>query len=153
MNKSTIALMMAMLSGTAYADSTQLTPNFSPESVTVSTSAGMLSGKSHEMVYDTGTGRKVSQLDWKIKNVAILKGDISWDAYSFLTLNARGWTSLASGAGHMDDYDWMNDNQSGWTDHSSHPSTNVNYANEFDLNAKGWVFQNEKALLNKSNFC
>lgn len=45
MNKSTIALMMAMLSGTAYADSTQLTPNFSPESVTVSTSAGMLSGK------------------------------------------------------------------------------------------------------------
>ena len=143
MNKSTIALMMAMLSGTAYADSTQLTPNFSPESVTVSTSAGMLSGKSHEMVYDTGTGRKVSQLDWKIKNVAILKGDISWDAYSFLTLNARGWTSLASGAGHMDDYDWMNDNQSGWTDHSSHPSTNVNYANEFDLNAKGWVFQNE----------
>lgn len=143
MNKSTIALMMAMLSGTAYADSTQLTPNFSPESVTVSTSAGMLSGKSHEMVYDAGTGRKVSQLDWKIKNVAILKGDISWDAYSFLTLNARGWTSLASGAGHMDDYDWMNDNQSGWTDHSSHPSTNVNYANEFDLNAKGWVFQNE----------
>jgi plasminogen activator len=77
MNKSTIALMMAMLSGTAY-ESTQLTPNFSPESVTVSTSAGMLSGKSHEMVYDTGTGRKVSQLDWKIKNVAILKGDISW---------------------------------------------------------------------------
>lgn len=69
--------MMAMLSGTAYAESTQLTPNFSPESVTVSTSAGMLSGKSHEMVYDTGTGRKVSQLDWKIKNVAILKGDIS----------------------------------------------------------------------------
>ncbi|MFW8159815.1 protease, partial [Klebsiella pneumoniae] len=35
MNKSTIALIMAMLSGTAYADSTQLTPNFSPESVTV----------------------------------------------------------------------------------------------------------------------
>ena len=46
-----------------YAESTQLTPNFSPESVTVSTSAGTLSGKSHEMVYDTGTGRKVSQLD------------------------------------------------------------------------------------------
>ena len=43
----------------------------------------------------------------------------------------------------MDDHDWMNDNQSGWTDHSSHPSTNVNYANEFDLNAKGRVFQNE----------
>ncbi|KDU28298.1 omptin family protein, partial [Escherichia coli 3-373-03_S1_C3] len=49
------------------------------------------------MVYDAETGRKISQLDWKIKNIAILKGDISWDPYSFLTLNARGWTSLASG--------------------------------------------------------
>jgi plasminogen activator len=137
MKKSTVAvMMMATLSGTTYAESTQLTPNFSPESFSVSTSAGMLSGKSHEMVYDAGTGRKISQLDWKIKNVAILKGDISWDAYSFLTLNARGWTSLASGSGHMDDYDWMNDNQSGWTDHSSHPATNVNYANEYDLNVK-----------------
>lgn len=145
MKKNAIALMMmTSFSGAAYAESPQLTPNISPESFTVSTSAGMLSGKSHETVYDADTGRKVSQLDWKIKNVAIIKGDMSWDAYSFLTLNAQGWTSLASGSGHMDDYDWMNENQSGWTDHSSHPSTNVNYANEFDLNAKGWVFQNEQ---------
>ena len=50
------------------------------------------------------------------------KGDISRDAYSFLTLNARGWTSPASRAGHMDDYDWMNDNQSGWTDHYPTPA-------------------------------
>ena len=103
----------------------------------------MLSGKSHEMVYDEVTGRKISQLDWKIKNVAILKGDISWDAYPFLTLNARGWTSLASGSGHMDDYDWMNERQSSWTDHSTHPATNVNYANEYDLNVKGWILQGE----------
>ncbi|GAB7397074.1 hypothetical protein OUHCRE2_05300 [Enterobacter asburiae] len=95
------------------------------------------------MVYDEATGRKISQLDWKIKNVAILKGDITWDAYSFLTLNARGWTSLASGSGHMDDYDWMNAKQSSWTDHSSHPATNVNYANEYDLNVKGWIFQGD----------
>jgi plasminogen activator len=43
----------------------------------------------------------------------------------------------------MDDYDWMNDNQSGWTDHSSHPSTNVNYANEYDLSVQGWLFQDD----------
>ncbi|HBN6008155.1 TPA: omptin family outer membrane protease, partial [Enterobacter cloacae] len=121
----------------------QAIPDFSPESLSVSASAGMLSGKSDEMVYDEVTGRKISQLDWKIKNVAILKGDISWDAYSFLTLNARGWTSLASGSGHMDDYDWMNAKQSSWTDHSSHPATNVNYANEYDLNVKGWIFQGD----------
>ena len=93
MKKSTVAVMMiAALSGTTYAESIQLSPNFSAESFTVSTSAGMLSGKSQERVYDADSGRKVSQLDWKIKNVAIVKGDISWDAYSFLTLTARGWT-------------------------------------------------------------
>ncbi|MDK9357546.1 omptin family outer membrane protease [Lelliottia sp. V106_10] len=144
MKKSSVAIMMmATFSGAVYAESSPWTPDFSPESLSVSASAGMLSGKSQERVYDEVTGRKVSQLDWKIKNVAILKGDISWDAYSFLTLNARGWTSLASGSGHMDDYDWMNESQSSWTDHSSHPATNVNYANEYDLNVKGWVFQAE----------
>ena len=134
---------MAAFSGGVYAGPTIVTPDFSPDSLAVSASAGMLSGKSHEMVYDEATGRKISQLDWKIKNVAILKGDITWDAYSFLTLNARGWTSLASGSGHMDDYDWMNAKQSSWTDHSSHPATNVNYANEYDLNVKGWIFQGD----------
>ncbi|HCR0955730.1 omptin family outer membrane protease [Enterobacter asburiae] len=136
-------MMMAAFSGAVYAGPTIVTPDFSPDSLAVSASAGMLSGKSHEVVYDEATGRKISQLDWKIKNVAILKGDITWDAYSFLTLNARGWTSLASGSGHMDDYDWMNEKQSSWTDHSSHPATNVNYANEYDLNVKGWILQGD----------
>ena len=49
MKKSTVAVMMiAALSGTTYAESIQLSPNFSAESFTVSTSAGMLSGKSQE---------------------------------------------------------------------------------------------------------
>ncbi|WP_416348629.1 omptin family outer membrane protease [Klebsiella pneumoniae] len=72
---------------------------------------------------------KVSQLDWAGRShVAILKGDIPGDAYSFRHECTRLDISLASGVGHMDDRDRMNDNQSGWTDHSSHPSTNVNYA-------------------------
>lgn len=99
MKKSSIvATIITILSGSANAASSQLIPNISPDSFTVAASTGMLSGKSHEMLYDAETGRKISQLDWKIKNVAILKGDISWDPYSFLTLNARGWTSLASGS-------------------------------------------------------
>ncbi|EJL88165.1 MULTISPECIES: omptin family outer membrane protease [unclassified Pantoea] len=144
MKKSTVAvLMMAALSGTASAASADFAPNFSSDSVSVATSVGMLGGKSKELVYDASNGRKISQLDWKIKNVAILKGDFSWDAFSFLTLNARGWTSLASGSGHMDDYDWQNSNQSSWTDHSSHPNTDLNHANEYDLNVKGWFLQDD----------
>ncbi len=144
MKKSTLAvMMMATFPGSVFAASSSFTPDFSADSVSVSTSVGMLGGKSKELVYDASNARKVSQLDWKIKNVAILKGDFSWDAYSFLTLNARGWTSLASGSGHMDDYDWQNSRQSSWTDHSSHTSTDVNYANEYDLNVKGWFLQDD----------
>lgn len=79
-------MMISAISGTAYADSEQLIPDFSPESFSASASAGMLSGKSNELVYDEITGRKISQLNWKIKNVAIVKGDLSWNPYSFLTL-------------------------------------------------------------------
>ena len=82
-------MVMAGISGTASAESSQYIPNLSSDSLSVSTSVGLLSGKSTELVYDETTGRKLSQLDWKIKNVAILKADFSWDAYSFLTLNTR----------------------------------------------------------------
>lgn len=68
----------------------------------------MLSGKFYEMVYDEVIGRKISQFDWKIKNVVILKGDIFWDVYLFLILNVCGWMFLVLGLGYMDDYDWMN---------------------------------------------
>ncbi len=122
MNKSTITLMMmTMLSGTAYAESTQLTPNFSPESVTVSTSAGLLSGKSHEQVYDTGTGRKIKPAGLEDQECGHSKRRHFLGCIFVSDTECRGWTSPGSGAGHMDDYDWMNDNQSGWTDHSSHP--------------------------------
>lgn len=43
----------------------------------------------------------------------------------------------------MDDYDWLDDSQSEWTDHSSHPRRDFTYANEYDLNVKGWALQGE----------
>lgn len=141
--KSTAVIIMTIMSAPVYAGVNTLSPDLSSQSITASASAGMLGGTSHEMVYDVDTGRKVSQLDWKIKNVAILKGGISWAPYTFMTLRARGWHSLASGSGHMDDYDWMNASQKGWTDHSSHPDTNVNDASEYDLSLNGWFFRDE----------
>ncbi|ECA5251840.1 omptin family outer membrane protease [Salmonella enterica subsp. enterica serovar Lomalinda] len=145
MKKSTVVVMaIALLSWRVSADPVKFAPNFSADSVSMATSVGGLSASAKELVYDTGTGRKVSQLNWKMKNATILKGDISWDTYPFLTLNAQGWTTLTSGAGaHMDDYDWLNSTQAHWTEHSSHPDTNINYANEYDLNMKGWILQNE----------
>lgn len=118
-------------------------PDFTASSVSTSASLGWLAGESKEYVYDPDSGKKISQLNWKIKNTAILKADFSWDAWSWLTVNARGWTSLASGSGQMDDYDWLDDSKSGWSDWSHHDNTTFNYANEFDLNLKGWLLQGE----------
>ncbi|MBC8954559.1 omptin family outer membrane protease [Xenorhabdus sp. PB62.4] len=128
--------------GLAVAQTTNASPiNFTPSSVSVSTSLGWLSGQSNEYVYSPNTGNKNSELNWIIKNTTIIKGDLSWDALSHLTLNARGWTTLSSGNGKMDDYDWSNPNQSKWTHWSHHENTKLNSASEFDLNLKGWVLK------------
>ncbi|KAB0863764.1 omptin family outer membrane protease, partial [Cronobacter sakazakii] len=76
MNKKLIVVAMIAASGSANAaSSVTLMPDFSAQSVAVSTSLGMLAGESKEFVYDSSTGRKISQLNWKIKNNLILKGD------------------------------------------------------------------------------
>lgn len=115
--------------------------NFDAESVTITTSLGWLGGESKEYVYDADNGRKISELNWKINNTPIIKGDISWDPLFRLTLNARGWITLSSSRGGMDDYDWLNASQSHWTHWSNSPNTQLNHANEFDVNARAWLIK------------
>ncbi|MDC9597041.1 omptin family outer membrane protease [Xenorhabdus anantnagensis] len=114
--------------------------NFNPDSVSVTTSLGGLWGQADEYIYNSDTGHKNSELNWKINNAPIIKGDISWDALPNLTLNARGWITLKSSHSGMDDYDWMRPKKAMWTNWS-HSNTNLNYANEFDINLKGWLLK------------
>ncbi|EIY5162703.1 omptin family outer membrane protease [Klebsiella variicola] len=110
-------------------------------SISVNTSIGFLGANSKEYVYDVDSGRKISELNWKARNATIIKGDISWDPLLWLTLNARGWTTFSSSKAKMDDFDWQDANQAHWTDWSHSPNTNLNYANELDLNAKTWLIK------------
>ncbi|EAM9721291.1 omptin family outer membrane protease [Salmonella enterica subsp. enterica serovar Montevideo] len=90
-------------------------------------------------------GRKVSQLDWKYSNAAIIKGAINWDLLHHLSVGTSGWTTLGQKGGNMVDRDWQDSGKPGiWTDESRHPDTRLNFANEFDLNVKGWLL-NESA--------
>lgn len=104
-------------------------------------SLGTLSGKTKERVYDPADGgRKVSQLDWKYTNTAIIKGAINWDLMPWISVGAGGWTTLSNQNGNMVDRDWVDASRPDtWTDESKHPNTRLNYANEFDLNIKGWL--------------
>jgi len=118
---------------------------FSPEKVTVGLSLGQLQGEAKERVYDPEEGgRRVSQLNWKYNNAAIIKGDFAWDFSPWASLGFNGWTTLASSGAAMDDYDWLDTSQSQWSHWSTHPETKLNYANEFDINMKGWLLNEEQ---------
>lgn len=113
---------------------------FTPENVTAGINLGSLSGETKERVYSPdNNGWKVSQLNWEYSNAAIIKGTLDWDPLPWVSVGAEGWTTLADKGGEMNDYDWLNLSQSHWTDHSNHPDTTLNYANEFDINIKGWI--------------
>lgn len=115
--------------------------------LSLSTSLGVLSGKAHEYVYNQKTDTKLSQLNWRIKNAAIINGELNYDVLTWLSINGRGWITLAKNKAAMDDYDWLNPYQETWTDWSHHENTHLNYANELDLNFKAWLMQNENYKL------
>lgn len=113
---------------------------FNSERFSAGVGLGILSGQAKELVYDPDEGgRKLSQLDWKYSNAPIIKGSFEWNALSRLSVGASGWMTIASHNGQMDDYDWLDESQRKWTEHSSHGNTHLEYANEFDLNVKGWI--------------
>lgn len=143
MGQKGLSLLVLLSAGLPWAGAQASMVNFSPESFSAALSTGILGGESHERVYDTSTGRKVSQLDWDLKNSPIVKGELSWDAMSHLTLNARGWTTLDSSGADMDNYDWADPAQKSPTHWSTHPATRLRHANEYDLNAKGWLLNEE----------
>ncbi|EHJ8506517.1 omptin family outer membrane protease [Salmonella enterica subsp. diarizonae serovar 47:k:z53:[z84]] len=115
--------------------------SFIPGKISTDISLGTLSGKTKERVYDADEGgRKVSQLDWKYNNAAIIKGALTWDIMTWISVGASGWTTIDSRRGYMTDTDWLDVSKPHeWTHYSWHPKTRLNFANEFDLNIKGWL--------------
>jgi plasminogen activator len=119
--------------------------DFRQDKWSLNVSLGYLAGESNEYVYFSG--EKVSQLNWKIKQAAIIKGEMNYDLFSWLTANINGWNTLDNGQAVMDDYDWLNPYQTKWSHWSHHENTSLNDANEVDLNLRGWVFQSERYKL------
>ncbi|ELO4999912.1 omptin family outer membrane protease [Escherichia coli] len=114
---------------------------FTPDKLSTELNLGTLSGQTKERVYDPEEGgRKISQLNWKYSNAAIIKGTINWEPLPILSVGASGWTTFSHKGGNMVDRDWNNEYIPDiWTDESRHPDTRLNFANEFDLNIKGWL--------------
>ncbi|HHT9885587.1 TPA: omptin family outer membrane protease Leo [Legionella pneumophila] len=115
--------------------------------LSLSTSLGILSGKAHEYVYHPETDTKLSQLDWRIKNAPIIKGELNYDFLDWLSMNSRGWTTFVKNKAAMDDYDWLNPYQDNWTHWSHHEDTHLNYANELDMSLRAWLMQKQNYKL------
>lgn len=112
---------------------------FTPEKLSGSISTGLLSGEAKGKAYNPEAGGQIKQLKWKYKNAAIIKGNIDWDLFPWVSLGASGWTTYASRSAHLDDYKWKEVKQNKSTDYPSSPSSKLNYANYYDLNIKGWI--------------
>jgi len=113
------------------------------DKLSINGALGYLGGESNEYVY-TQTGETLSQLNWKINGVPVIKGEINVDFLPWLTANFNGWSTTDTGKAKMDDYDWMNPAQSKWTHWSHHDDTDLNNANNLDLNLRGWFLQNQQ---------
>lgn len=113
---------------------------YSDERWVLGMASGVISGHTQERVYEPEEGgRKLSQLNWRYDNAAVIKGTVDWHVLPWMSIGAQGWTTISRTDGHMVDYDWQEPSQSRWTDRSVHPDTTMTYANEFDLNLKGWI--------------
>ncbi len=112
----------------------------------VNAAVGYLGGESNEYVYRED-GSKLSELNWTINGASVLKGEINVDVLPWLSANANGWGTVGTNSATMNDYDWMNPAQTHWTDWSNHPDTDLDYANNIDVNLRGWFLQQQHSKL------
>ncbi|MFS2160107.1 omptin family outer membrane protease [Pseudomonas sp. Pseusp122] len=113
----------------------------------LSVGMGLLSGKAEEKAYDTDDGKKISQLDWDIKQVTTLHFGLAYHPLDWLSLNAGGWTRVAGGSSHMRDYDWLDDEQDDWSDYSTHPDTRLTKAWQAEISATAWAIKRNNLAL------
>ncbi len=111
------------------------------EGLAVNLSLGAMWGEAKEFVY--WGSHKASQLNWKIKQASIVRAEINHDASPWFSVNVKGWTTLNGGQGQMDDYDWRDTTKTHRTDWSHHDDTPLNYAHEWDISLRGWLFDQE----------
>ncbi len=113
-------------------------------SVELSLGVGLLNGKSEEKVYDSG--KKLSQLNWDIKQVPTLHLGLTYHALDWLSLDVRGWTRMGAGNSHMKDYDWAYEDAD-WSDYSDHPDTRLKNAWQAELAATVWALKRDDLAL------
>lgn len=139
-------LMLFPLSSFAYQQPVNDAAIYQMDKFSISAGVGYLGGESNEYVYEYD-GSTLSQLNWKIEGASVIKGDMNVDFLPWFSANINGWTTISTNNAQMDDYDWQIAGQSHWSDWSHHADTDLNYANNIDINMRGWLLQNQHIKL------
>lgn len=142
MKKIVFTALLALSTSATFANEHSWSAPFTPKNVSASLSSGMLlKSEANEVVYIPDDRSKASELNWNTNNAQIVNAEINWQFHPKVSFNARGWTTLSKNSSVMDDYDWMSEKDRDLlTDWSHHDNTNLNYANEFDLNFNFNIF-------------
>lgn len=109
--------------------------------IDASLSLGHLHGTAHELVLDARTGRKVSELIWEMDGVTLLRGTVGGQVSPWWRFDVMGATTVNGGDGVMDDYDWLDPNNSDWTHWSHHDTTDVEHAHQLDASSSLSLFR------------
>ena len=142
MNLKSAFLLFALLPGALYAQEN----NHSQQKFYLNTSVGYLAGNAPEYVFDPNTGSQLSHLVWRMQDAPIIRAQGAFQINSWFEASLNGWINLTTGNALMDDYDWFPPIVpfAMW---SHHPDTDLQQANEVDLNLKAWVLQNKQFQL------
>jgi outer membrane protease len=89
--------------------------------------SGYLRGLSREFVYDTATGKKVSELLWAIDDAYVAGLSLALRPSERLKISVGGWMPFSS-SNTMDDYDWVVAGFDDWSHWSHHPDTKLHQA-------------------------
>lgn len=113
---------------------------FQPQ-IDLGLSIGQMHGVAHEFVFDPANGRKVSELIWNMEGISLLRGTVGGQVSPWWRFDVMGATSIAVGEGEMDDYDWLDPNNSDWTDWSHHTTNDVEHAHQLDASSSLSLFR------------
>ena len=95
---------------------------------------GYLKGLSHEFVYDSVTGQKISELLWAIDHAYVVGLSLALRPVERVKLSVGGWTPFSSSS-TMDVYVWVVAGFDDWSHWSHHPDTKLRQAFMIDTRA------------------
>ncbi len=98
------------------------------------TGVGYVTGEMNEYVYEPDSGHKNSQLIWDIDNLVMGKIGASVQYKNAVTIKIDSWWKLSDGSGNMEDYDWVIDGVTDWSDWSK-SNTDITAASIIDISA------------------